>query len=64
MQLDVRAVIHFLYLRQKADEEIYDRSVIAYRRAVVCPRAVRNWVKAFAAGRTDLNDLPKLRLDA
>jgi hypothetical protein len=54
-------VIHFRYLRQKTDEEIYDELVIADGPGAVCPRRARRWVQAFAARRTELNDLPRSR---
>jgi hypothetical protein len=59
MQFDVRAAIHFLHLRQKTDKEIDDKLVIACGPAVPRARTMRNWVRAFEAGRTELNDLPR-----
>jgi len=59
MQVELRSVIHFLYLKDFKTTDILLELEHVYGEASVTLRAVQQWVKAFQEGRTELNDLPR-----
>jgi histone-lysine N-methyltransferase SETMAR len=59
MSLEIRAVIHFLWLKQASNQAIHSEIEDVYGRDVITLRTIEKWTAAFAGGRTELADLPR-----
>jgi hypothetical protein len=61
MAIDVRAVIHFLYLLDKPDEEVLGRFENAYGEGIVNLKTAQRWTSQFRNGETKRDDKPRPR---
>jgi histone-lysine N-methyltransferase SETMAR len=59
MSLEIRAVIHFLWLKNAPNQAILSELEHVYGTGVITLRAIEKWTAAFEGGRTELADLPR-----
>jgi hypothetical protein len=58
MQIEIRAVIHFLWLKRYRNTDILSQLEDVYCQGVMTLKTVERWTKAFLEERTTLNDSP------
>jgi transposase len=58
MEIEIRAVIHFLWLKQYRNPDIFSKLEDVYDMGVTTLQTVESWTKAFTEERTTLNDSP------
>jgi len=59
MDVEIHSVIHFLWLRGASNEQIMSQIKETYGDGVIHLRSVQRWTHDFAAGRTELDALPR-----
>jgi histone-lysine N-methyltransferase SETMAR len=59
MSLEIRAVIHFLWLKELPNQAILAEMHDTYGPEAVTLRTIERWTADFIAGRTELADLPR-----
>ncbi len=59
MDLEIRCVIHYLYLRGRTPSNAHAELVVAYGHGCISLSGVRYWFKEFGSGRLDINDLTR-----
>jgi hypothetical protein len=59
MSLELRVVIHFLWLKHTANQAILSEIEEVYGNIVISLRAVENWTATFDGAGTELADLPR-----
>jgi hypothetical protein len=58
MSLEIRAVIHFLWLKQTANQSILSELENVYGGDILILQAIQNWTAAFDGGWRELDNLP------
>jgi hypothetical protein len=59
MSLEIRAVIHSLWLKQTANQPILSELEKIYSGGVLILQAIKNWTAAFDVGRRELDNLSR-----
>jgi hypothetical protein len=59
MSLEIRAVIHFLWLRHTPSQAIHSEFGEMYATEVMRVPGLEKWTNVFESGRIELLDLPK-----
>jgi hypothetical protein len=60
MNVEIRSVIHFLWLEDASNEQIMSQIKETYGDRVIHLRSVQRWTHEFTAGRTELDAFPRL----
>jgi transposase len=59
MDLEILSIIHFLWLRGASNEQIMSQIKETYENGMIHLRSVQRWTHDFAAGRAELDALPR-----
>ena len=59
MEIEIRSVIHFLFLKGHSNKEIHKEIILVYGNVVIKLMTVQKWTKRFGEGDYSLDDKPR-----